>query len=164
MRQHNNTEMSANSSEKTLSLEDFGKIKEFLKGHTMDPTFYESRCYAPGDPKGYCVAIKVGGKFCRARYYQKWAVCIYNEEYIRWGSSEEMPPKIVKLNTLNKVGFHAPQGGKFYIYGRMIEGTREFVLERDDGTTSICRLHDGYNSEELLGVKIDCDPLYYPSE
>lgn len=170
VQQHNNTTMSASSTNahgKTLSLKDVEKIEAFLKKHTLEPGRYE-RFYIPYKGSGESMipfmvasrefAISINSKYFPCHYYQKYAILIYMEEH---QINTKYAPKIQKLN---KVKFHAPQGGTFDIYGRWFGDTYEYVLERDDGSWSICRLHYGYDSEELLGVKIESEPKYVPSE
>ena len=166
--QHNNTTMSASSTNahgKTLSLKDVEKIEAFLEKHTLNPERYKKFYteYKGESPMCYMItcrelAISINSKYFPCHYYQKYAILIYIEEH---QINTKYAPKIQKLN---KVGFQAPHGGDFHIYSRKAGDTYEFVLERDDDSSSVCRLHHGHDSEELLGVKIESEPKYVPSE
>ena len=107
------------------------------------------------------VAVKVDGKWCSARFYQWLAVLVFICEHqsrirsLRESLKESLDdvPHVVEICNQR---FVAPNGGHFYIIDKRPDGETDGVtFLRDDGVEYFCKVHHGYDSEEILGVKID---------
>lgn len=92
-----------------------------------------------------------------ARDYQNAAVLWFIEEKY---NDLKAAKKIIEQSGA-KLGplfwtFKAPQGGTFKIIDKK-PSNREYglTLQREDGSESLCVIHHGYDSESIIGVKMD---------
>jgi hypothetical protein len=108
------------------------------------------------------VAIMIDGEWKQARDYQNAAVL----HFIEYCNLEELRKKVEegKINRKlhrHKVAsweFQAPNGGSFKILDRRppeFQNLCAFTFERDDKKTYLCVVHHGYDSEKMIGIKMD---------
>ena len=110
------------------------------------------------------VAIKIDGTWVDTYDHQNASVLWFienkldplkNAYKIIKDSGMELPSEHVSWK------FKAPNGGTFEIVDKRPDGSPEgsFTFRRDNGTESLCAIHHGFNSEEILGVKLNKYPV-----
>ena len=103
------------------------------------------------------VALKFD-QWMPARNYQTAAVLWFHEHKLEQVKNEMKRLKKAGMQVPEHASwkFQAPQGGTFEIVNKRPDGEQYgCTFRRDDGSETFCKIHHGYDSEEILGVKID---------